>query len=63
MRPLVTRFSGRRLPRHGRRFFAASSLQDLWNPTPEHKALRESLRSFVKKEVRWFAAEFMHVFH
>ena len=31
---------------------ASSSLSSVWNPTEEHVALRESLRSFVLKEVR-----------
>lgn len=33
-----------------------SSLQSLWNPTEEHAALRESLRTFVQREVRSAAA-------
>jgi isovaleryl-CoA dehydrogenase len=34
------------------------SLQQLWNPTPEHSFLRESLRTFVEREVEGQAEEF-----
>jgi isovaleryl-CoA dehydrogenase len=34
------------------------SLPQLWNPTPEHSALRESLRSFVQSEVEIQADEY-----
>jgi isovaleryl-CoA dehydrogenase len=49
-------------PRHhaGRCFLSSSSssFQDFWNPTPEHLALRNSLRSFCQKEVEPQALEF-----
>ena len=34
------------------------SLQQLWNPTPEHSFLRESLRTFVQREVEMQADEY-----
>lgn len=42
-------FNTRIVHRFGYR--ASSSLSSVWNPTEEHLALRETLRSFVKKEV------------
>jgi len=36
-----------------------SSLQQLWNPTEEHAALRESLRTFVQREVSVFVDCFL----
>lgn len=35
----------------GRRFLSTTPLSTLWNPTSEHAALRETLRSFVHQEV------------
>jgi isovaleryl-CoA dehydrogenase len=51
-----------RQPRHhAGKFFlssSSSSFQDFWNPTPEHLALRNSLRSFCQKEVEPQALEY-----
>lgn len=40
------------------RFFSTAPLSTLWNPTPEHAALRSMLRSFVANEVEPQANEY-----